>query len=161
MGDTYPTLRSDDWSVQSWDLRGHPTTVLQLEPFRLSWIATRLVTFVHVIRRTPDDYQSVLDDYNALRKYAGKHKRSFLPFAFQCAYALLPIYVGRQFSESLIADIHNQYKKRWCILHVPSLFDTDTAELHTLKAKSYWGCIYRPFIDETIAEIAACPETAA
>jgi len=148
------TFESMGWRIHSWPYAGRTVTVLHREPFRLSWIATQLVTFVYVIDRVPEDYRSVLDDYAALRKFAGSHKRTFLPFAVQCGYALLPIYVGASFPESLVADVRQTYRKRWCVFHVPSLLETGTGRLHTLEAKSFWGCVYRPFVGRTIAEVA-------
>jgi hypothetical protein len=41
-----------------------------------------------------------------------------------------------------------------CVLHIPSLFDVESRELTTLADKSFWGCIYRPFTTETVAEVA-------
>jgi len=46
------------------------------------------------------------------------------------------------------------YKKRWCVIHVPSLLEADTGRLHTLEAKSFWGCVYRDFINATVADTA-------
>jgi len=145
---------SRGWSVHSWPYADQNVTVLQREPFRFTWFATKLVTFVYVINRTPDNYQSILDDYTALRKFASDHKKTLLPFAFQCGYALLPIYIGQSFSESLIADIRTTYKKRWCVFHAPSLLESDTGCLHSLEAKSFWGCVYRNFINTTVTDIA-------
>jgi hypothetical protein len=147
-------FESKGWLVHSWPYANQKVTVLQREPFRLTWLATQLVTFVYIIRRTPDDYQSVLNDYSALRSFAGNHKRTPLPFTIQCGYALLPIYIGHSFSESLITDIQTTYKKRWCVIHVPSLLESDTGGLHTLEAKSFWGCVYRDFVRATVADTA-------
>ena len=155
MDDTYAsTFESKGWSVHSWPYANQDAVVLHREPFRLAWFATQLVTFVYIIRRTPDDYQSILADYSALRKFAGDNKRTLLPFAFQCGYAILPIYVGQSFSESLVADIRSTYKKRWCVFYAPSLLESDTGHLHRLEAKSFWGCVYRKFISETVADVA-------
>lgn len=155
MIDAYSTaFESKGWLVHSWAYGDQNVTVLHREPFRLAWFATQLITFVYIIRRAPDDYQSILDDYSELRKFASDNKRTLLPFAFQCGYALLPIYVGESFSESLLANIRSTYKKRWCVVHVPSLLESDTGHLHTLEAKSFWGCVYRNFIGETVADVA-------
>jgi hypothetical protein len=110
--------------------------------------------FVYIIRRTPRDYQSVLDDYTALRSFAGTHKQTILPFGLQCGYALLPLYVGQDFSEQLIAEVRTTYTKRWCVLHIPSLLGSNTGRLHTLKTRSVWGCVYRNFIDATVMDTA-------
>lgn len=147
-------FESKGWSVHSWPYADQNVTVLQREPFRLTWFATKLVTFVYIIRRRPDDYQSILDDYTALRRFASDHKRTLLPIGIQCGYALLPLYIGQSFSESLLTDIRSTYKKRWCIFHVPSLLEAGTGRLHTLEAKLWWGCAYRDFINATVADTA-------
>jgi hypothetical protein len=49
---------------------GGDVLVLQKEPFRFSWLATRLVTFVFLIRQRVETYPQVLHDYPALRKFA-------------------------------------------------------------------------------------------
>jgi len=155
MIDTNSTIfESRGWQVHTWPYADQEVTVLQREPFRISWCATQLVTFVYVIHRVPENYQSVLDDYAALRDFASKHKRTLLPFSIQCGYALLPIYVGESFSESLCADIRTTYKKRWCVLHAPALLETSTGRLHKCEAESYWGCIYRDYINSVLAETA-------
>ena len=149
-------FQSKGWSVHSWQsMTGSNATVLQREPFRLSWFATQLVTFVYIINRVPADYQDILDDYDALRTFAGKNKRTFLPFAIQCGYALLPIYIGTTFTDKLVADVRMTYKKRWCVIHVPSLLESETGKLHSLEVESYWGCVYRDFIRVTLADVAS------
>jgi len=47
-------------------------------------MATQLVTYGFIIQTTPKDYLSILDDYAAMRKFAGKHKKTLLPFTIQC-----------------------------------------------------------------------------
>ncbi len=145
-------FESQGWTVHAWNYANQHVTVLQREPFRMKWIATKLVTYVFLIHRTPKDYLSVLSDYPALRQFAGDHKQTWLPFGVQCGYALLPIYIGRGFPEYLIGDIRTTYRKRWCVLHVPSLFDLDSGQAFTLQAKSLWGCVYRNFIEDSIAQ---------
>jgi len=147
----YPRLGYD---VQHWRHGDADVLVLQKEPFRLQWIATQLVTFVFLIPRTVQNYDEIVDDYRSLREYAGDHKRTWLPFGFQCGYALLPIYLGTRFNESLRESIRSTFKKRWCVFHAPSLFDLESHELTTLAAKSFWVCIYRPYIRETVKEVA-------
>lgn len=147
-------FRNKGWRVHSWNYADQEVLVLHQEPFRLDWIATQLVTYVFIIERTPDNYQAILDDYAALREFAGQHKNTILPFGFQCGYALLPIYVGGPFSEALIADVKNTYRKRWCVFHTPALLERDTGKLHTLETKSFWGCIYRDYIESALNETA-------
>ncbi|MCZ6834855.1 MAG: hypothetical protein O7G85_03700 [Planctomycetota bacterium] len=155
MIDAHPAkFESMGWTVHTWAHAGQDVTVLQREPFRLKWFATQLVTFIFVIRRTPENYQSVLDDYSALRGFAKEHKKTPLPIAFQCGYALLPIYIGNSFSESLLSDIRSTFVKHWCVFHVPSLLDSGTGQLHALEKKFLWGGIYRSFITSTVAKTA-------
>ena len=132
-----------EWWSHSWSLNDHPVTVLHREPFRFKWFATKLVTFAFIINRTPEDIASVDADYAAMRQFASHHKRTWIPFALQCGYALLPIYVGGSFSDSLVREIENRFQKRWCVFHVPSLLDYSTGAVHTLNHKSFWGCVYR------------------
>jgi hypothetical protein len=142
------------WHVHEWRHGEQDVTVLHQEPFRLRWIATKLVTFVFLIPRTPPDYGSVLADYAALRRFAGRNKQTILPFGFQCGYALLPVYVGTGFDESLRATVRETFAKRWCVFHVPSLFDTGTGEFVTVEAKTFWGSVYRGFIHDVLTDIA-------
>jgi hypothetical protein len=144
------TFESAGWTVHSWPQSDQNVTVLHREPFRLSWLATQLVTYIYIINRVPDTYQSVLDDYASLRRFAKQHKQTLLPFGFQCGYALLPLYVGQAFPEPLIRDIQQTFKARWCVMHVPSLLESNSGRLHTLEAKSFWGCIYRKFITSAV-----------
>ncbi|MCA9005687.1 MAG: hypothetical protein KDA70_10490 [Planctomycetaceae bacterium] len=147
-------FRNKGWQVHSWNYADQEVQVLHQEPFRLTWFATQLVTYVFIIERTPENYQSILDDYAALREFAGQHKNTVLPFGIQCGYALLPIYVGGSFSEELIIDVQNTYRKRWCVFHAPALLEQDTGKLHKLEAKSFWGCVYRDYIESVINETA-------
>ncbi len=140
------------WEQHAWRFQNQDVTVFHREPFRLSWVATKLVTYVFVIQRTPDSYQSVLSDYVELRRFAGENKISRLPFSLQLGYALLPIYVGTGFVDDLINEVESTYIKRWCVMHIPSLFDTRTSACHTLNTRSFWGCVYREFVSETIAK---------
>jgi len=138
--------------VHDWRHAGQEITVLHREPFHLRWFATQLVTYVFLIRQTPEDYQSVLDDYAALREFADNFKQSWLPFGLQCGFALLPIYMGQGFSQPLVTEIRRNFRKRFCVVHIPSLFDVETGQLDTLVANSFWGCVYRPYIRATIAD---------
>ncbi len=147
----YPGLGYD---VHHWRRGDTDVLVLQKEPFRIQWIATQLVTFVFLIPRAVQHYDEIVDDYRSLRGYAGDHKRTWLPFGFSCGYALLPIYLGTGFNDTLKSSIRSTFKKRWCVFHAPSLFDLKSGELTTLAAKSFWGCIYRPFVTETVTEVA-------
>lgn len=141
--------------VHHWQHGDADIVVLHKEPFRIQWIATQLVTFVFLIPRTIQHYDEILEDYRSLREYAGDHKRTWLPMGLNCGYALLPIYQGVGFNDSLRAAIRSTFKKRWCVFHVPSLFDLESRELTTLAEKSFWGCIYRPFIKETVTAVAS------
>ena len=143
-----------DWWSHSWSIDGTPVTVLQREPFRLRWIATKLVTFAFVIHRSPEDIESIDTDYEAMRWFASRNKRTWLPLGVQCGYALLPIYIGESFDDSLIHEVESRFKKRWCVFHVPSLLDSSSGTLHTLRNKSFWGCIYRGYIRKTVAQVA-------
>ena len=142
------------WAVHRWRYsNGEEVTVLQREPFRFSWFATRLVTYAFLIPRGVETFSEVADDYASLREFAGENKRTLIPFALQCGYAILPIYIYDSFPEQVIEDVRNTYKKRWCVFHAPSLLETESGHLHTLEAKSFWGCIYRKYIQSTIGEI--------
>lgn len=145
-------LEASGWMVHDWRHAGQDVTVLHREPFRLRWFATQLVTYVFLIRQTPADYQSALDDYAPLRAFADDFKQTWLPFGLQCGFALLPIYIGQEFSPSLVTEIRRNFRKRWCVSHIPSLFDAETGQLDTLEAKSFWGCVYRPYIRDTISD---------
>ena len=150
------------WMVHAWRHAGQEITVLHREPFRWRWIATQVVTYVFPIRRTPDNYQSVLDDYAALRAFAADFKQTWLPIGLQCGYALLPIYLGRGFSPALVTEIERNFKKHWCVIHVPSLLDVETGQLCTLETNSFWGCVYRPYIRATIVDtVKVLPDAAA
>jgi hypothetical protein len=128
--------------------------VLHKEPFRFTWLATRLVTFVFLIQRPIEDFSEALDDYPLLREFAGEHKRTSLPCGFQCGYALLPIYIARAFPEGLIEETRSTYKKRWCVFHIPSLLNADTGRLVTLDGHYLWGLIYRHYLRATVDEVA-------
>lgn len=142
------------YNVQPWRHRDADVLVLHREPFRIKWLASQLVTFVFLIPRTIQHYEEIIDDYRSLRGYAGDHKRTWLPMGFQCGYALLPVYLGVGFNEPLKASIRSIFKKRWCVYNVPSLFDLESHELTTVAAKSFWGCIYRSYVSETVLEVA-------
>ena len=134
------------WIVHRWCYKNSKEiTVLQREPFRFSWIATQLVTYVYLIPCGVRAFSEVTDDYASLRKFAGDNKRTLLPFTLQCGYAILPIYISDSFPDQVIEDVRTTYKKRWCVAHAPSLLETETGRLHTLQAKSFWGCVYRKF----------------
>jgi GNAT superfamily N-acetyltransferase len=147
-------LHLDGWRQYEWSLRNQNVTVLHSEPFRWSWFATKLVSYVFVIHDTPDSYESVLDDYVALRGFASDHKKTRIPFSLQAGFALLPIYVGAGFNSDLVSQIESKYRKRWCVMHIPSLYDTQTYTCHTLSGNYFWGCVYREFVSETIRSIA-------
>ena len=143
------------WIVHRWRYKNdEDVTVLQRESFRISWFATKLVTYVFLIPRGVGSFSEVVDDYASLRKFAGKNKRTLLPFTLQCGYAILPIYISNSFPHQVIQDVRTTCKKRWCVLHVPSLLEIETGSLHTLEAKSFWGSVYRDYIKITISEIA-------
>ena len=152
-------FRSADWWIHSWTFNGTPVRILHREPFRLTWVATQLVTYVFIINRRPENYESIDADYEAMRAFASQHKRTWLPFAFQCGYALLPIYVGESFNDLLVRHVENRFKKRWCVFHVPSLLDSSTGHVHTLHRKSFWGCIYRDYIRTTVIQVASAVQT--
>ena len=147
-------LNLDGWQRHDWEFHNQIVTVLQREPFRWSWFATKLVTCVFVIHDTPDSYASILDDYNPLHAFSRDHKKTRIPFSLQAGFAILPIYVGKGFSEELISQIKTKHKKRWCVMHIPSLFDTETNTCHTLCTNSFWGCVYRDFISDVIHRVA-------
>ena len=147
-------FESQGWWVHTWNNAGQEVTVLQAEPFRMEWVATQLVTYVFLIRRKPVDYQSIANDYPALRRFASEHKRTILPFSIQCGYALLPIYVADSYSDALVEDVATIYRKRWCVMHVPTLVESNGGRVHTLTAESLWGCIYRKYIASTIHQVS-------
>jgi hypothetical protein len=143
------------YRVHHWaGLGDNDIRVLHKEPFRFTWLATQLVTFVFLIRRPVGRFSEALDDYPALRKFAGEHKRTFLPFGFQCGYALLPIYIAETFPEGLIEETRSTYKKRWCVFHTPSLLNAGTGRLVTLDHRYFWGFIYRHYLRATVDEVA-------
>ena len=147
-------FESAGWVVHPWrDMKGQDVTVLHREPFRVSWFATRLVTYVFLIPRDVDNYADIIDEYASFRKFAGENKRTLLPFGIQCGYAILPVYMEDSFPNQLVEDVRSIYKKRWCVLYLPSLLETQTARLHTLEAKSFWGCIYRNYLRATLGEV--------
>ena len=146
-------FKTAGYQVHHWaGLGENDVVVLHKEPLRLSWLATQLVTFVFLIRRPVDSFSQMLDDYSALRNFAGEHKRTFLPFGIQCGYALLPIYMAQTFPEALIENTRSTHKKRWCVFHVPSLLNTTTGQVITLERRFFWGCIYRDYIGATVQE---------
>ena len=128
-------------------------TVLHREPFRFAWLGTQVVTFVFLICRPVESFSQMLDDYPALRKFAGEHKQTWLPFGFQCGYALLPIYMAQAFPEALIESTRSTYKKRWCVFHTPSLLNMSTGRVVTLDRPYFWGCLYRDYTRTTIHEV--------
>ncbi len=127
---------------------------LQREPFRMSWIATQLVTFVFVIRRQVTSWEEMAADFAAMKSFAKQHKKTFLPMGFQCGYALLPIYVGAGFSDELRETVRSTFKKRWCMMHLPSLLDLATGECTSLAANHIWGVIYRTYVADTITSVS-------
>ena len=147
-------LHLDGWQRHDWNLGNRSVTVSQCEPFRWSWLATKLVTYVFVVQDAPDSYASLLDDYDALRGFARDHKKTRIPFSLQAGFALLPIYVGDNFDLELVSQIESTYKKRWCVMHIPSIFDTQTNTCHTLGVNFFWGCVYRDFVPDTIRRVA-------
>jgi hypothetical protein len=148
-------FKAAGYQVHHWTgLGDSDITVLHKEPFRFAWFATQVITFVFLIRRPVETFSQALDDYPALRKFAGEHKRTFLPFGIQCGYALLPIYIAQIFPESLIESIRSTYKKRWCVFHTPSLLSMSTGRVVTLDRHYLWGCIYRDYIRATVHEAA-------
>ena len=147
-------LEAAGWLVHPWrDAEGRDVTVLHREPFRISWWATRLVTYVFLVPGSVDDYASILAEYAAFRKFAAENRRTLLPPGMQCAYAILPVYLGNSFPSQLVKDVNSIYQKRWCMLYLPSLLETQTAHLHTLESKSLWGCAYRDYLRATLGEV--------
>jgi len=129
--------------------------VFHNEVFRMNWFATKLVTFVFIINGTPTDYAQIESNYDFLSAYARSNKNSIIPRGLNLGYALLPIYCGTNFDESLIRDVKSKYLKKWCMFHIPSLFDMDDQHLITMEAKMIWGRIYQSFIQETIQKSAS------
>lgn len=128
--------------------------VLQREPFRLSWMLTQLVTFVFLIPKQVTSWEEMIADFEKLKKFAKRHKKTFLPMGLQCGYALLPIYIGTGFSDQLKETVRTKYTKRWCMFHLPSLLDIPTGECTTLAPNYIWGALYRGYIHETVTSVA-------
>lgn len=148
-------FKTAGYQVHQWAGLGEgDITVLHKEPFRFTWFATKLVTFVFLIRRPIETLSQAQEDYPSLRKFAGEHKRTFLPFGIQCGYALLPIYIAQTFPEALIEEVRSTYRKRWCVFHTPSLLNISTGRVVTLEHPYLWGRIYRDYLRATIDEIA-------
>jgi hypothetical protein len=152
--EVHDPFNQSDWWSHSWLLGDRSVTVLHREPFRFKWFATQVVTFVFVIHQKPENIAAIDSDYAAMRTFASQHKRTWLPFAVQCGYALLPIYVGDSFSDSLTNEIQTRFNKRWCVFHVPSLLDATTGSVYTLRHRSFWGCVYREYIHTTVFQVA-------
>jgi hypothetical protein len=142
------------FAVHHWNSSqiGH-VTVLQREPFRLSWAATKVVTFVFLIGSRLAAYSEIDEHYPHLIEFAKDHKRTILPRGLQCGYALLPIYIAESFDVMLQDRIRTDFKKRWCIFHVPSLFETDAGNTVTLRHESFWGVMYREYVRTTILDV--------
>lgn len=154
MSKTRRSIALPGWDAYAGSDAPRNAAVLHREPFRLSWIATQMVTFAFVIDYTPDDYDELLRDYDDFRKFASRHKKTFLPIGFQCGYCLLPIYVGHGFSQLLIGSIRSKrhYRSLSCTVFQPSLFDVQSHLLHTQELS--YGIVYRRFVSETITQIA-------
>jgi hypothetical protein len=127
---------------------------LRREPFRVSWIFTQLVTFVFLIPRQVESWDEMMADYDELRAFGSRHKKTWLGRGFQCGYALLPIYVGSDFALELHQVVQTKAKKRWSMFHVPSLLDLGSATCGTLASDQFWGVIYRSYIKESIVSVA-------
>ena len=147
-------LKLDRWQRHDWQLRHQNVTVLHSEPFRWSWFATTLVTYVFVIHETPDSYASLMNDYTSLRDFARNHKQTRLPFSLQSGLAILPIYIGDDFDADLIKHVESTYRKRWCVIHIPSLYDRQTNAFYTLDDNYLWGGAYRDFVSAAIHRVA-------
>ena len=149
-------FKTAGYRVHHWaSLGDHDITVLHKEPFRFTWLATQVVTFVFLIRRPVESFPQVLSDYPALRRFAGEHKQTFLPFGIQCGYALLPIYMAEAFPDALVESIRSTYRKRWCVFHMPSLLNTNTGRVVTLDRQYFWGRLYRDYVRTTVHEAAS------
>ena len=142
------------WIVHRWNYKNDEITVLQREPFRLSWFATQLVTFVFLIPYGVEDFSEIANDYSLFRKFSGKNKRSQVPFLLQCGYAILPIYISGSFSSQVIENVQTTEEIKLGVFYNPSLLETQTGHLYTLKRKSTYGCVYRNYMHSTICEIA-------
>ena len=143
------------FTVHHWDdtQLGH-VTALQKEPFRLRWYATQLVTFVFIIDSQITTYSEIEELYSHLLEFAKKHKRTLLPRGLQCGYALLPIYIADRFESSVRDRVRTTFKKRWCVFHVPSLYEIATGDTVTLEDGSrWWGKLYWKYIRTTIRDV--------
>ena len=147
-------LTLDGWQRYGWRFRNQDVTVLQTEPFRWSWFATKLVTYVFVVPKTPESYASISNDYDAFLEFARDYRKTRIPFSLQSGFAILPIYVGNDFDTELISQVESTYRKRWCVMHIPSLYDKQTNTCHTLDVRYFWGCVYRDFVSDAIRLVA-------
>ena len=139
------------FAVESWNSKELGNVVVyHKEQFRIKWFATKLVIYVYIIDSTPTDYVQTEIYYDLLMAYARTNKKSILPRGLQLGYALLPIYIGSDFSSALIEDVKTKFIKKWCVFHVPSLYDAKAGELISWETRSYWGIIYAGFIRKTI-----------
>ncbi len=141
---------------KGWDCKELGNVVVfHNEIFSMKWFATKLVTFVFIINSTPTDYVQIEANYDLLSAYARSNKNSIIPRGLNLGYALLPIYCGTNFNESLIQDVKSKYLKKWCMFHIPSLFDMGDQHLITMRTTMNWGRIYQSFIQETIQKSAS------
>jgi hypothetical protein len=146
-------FRRMGFDVHHWTMpEGYEATALQKEPFRLEWFLTQVVTYVFFIDGERTTIERVQRDFDPLFAFAKAHKRTPLPRGLQCGYALLPIYLGTSFDDELRRHVRAVPKKRWCVSHVPTLFDLETRRLDTVTRTSMWGRMYADYIYRTIAE---------
>ena len=98
-------------------------------------------------------YSEIEELYSHLLEFAKKHKRTLLPRGLQCGYALLPIYIADRFESSVRDRVRTSFKKRWCVLHVASLYEIATGDTVTLEDGSRWGKLYWKYIRTTIRDV--------
>lgn len=143
------------FTVHHWDTsQTGQVTALQREPFRLTWAATKLVTFVFLVHTDVTEYSDIVDQYPQLLDFAKRHKRTVLPKGIQCGYALLPIYIAESFEARLQERVRTDFKKRWCVFHVPALLEIATSNIVTLRHGSFWGEMYRDYVRATTLDVA-------
>ena len=118
-----------DYEVHSWRHRSTNVLVLHKEPCNLQCLGTKLLTFVFLTPFTVRDYSEIVEDYACYRSFARNHKRTWLPLGLNCGYALLPIYVGTGFNESVKQATRSTFRKHWCVLYIPSLLDLERENL--------------------------------
>lgn len=141
------------WWFHTWNRDGQKIQVLHREPFRWRWLGTQMVTFVFLVDRAPESLETVVSDFESMHQFASQQKKTWLPFGFQCGFALLPIYIGEAFPDALVEEIRGCNRSSYCVLRIASLLDLQSGTVHTLEQRFLWGCVYRSYLLATIQHV--------